>query len=164
MINQYKVIDNNDINRSFNSNPHSKLSSNMNIKNQKKKIHSHCLNDLEKIKFNNKAILENGIKEIPLPSTIINTKQDPSKSDYENLIPKKPLLENLDYDQYKEIEEELNVLKEIQNFEDNFQNEQKCKIYFLNLKIVEFSIALFCIICNYIIKISFFVQYNLPSI
>ena len=115
MRNQYKVIDNNDINRSFNSNPHSKLSSNMNIKNQKKKIHSHCLNDFEKIKFNNKAILENGIKEIPLPSTIINTKQDPSKSDYENLIPKKPLLENLDYDQYKEIEEELNVLKEIQS-------------------------------------------------
>jgi hypothetical protein len=69
----------------------------------------------------------------------------------ENEKQQQMLIENLDFDKYKEIQTELDVIRRIQNIENTFQNEQICKVLFHRYKIVEFSIALFCIICKIII-------------
>jgi hypothetical protein len=68
--------------------------------------------------------------------------------DEENEKQQQMLIENLDFDKYKEIQTELDVIRRIQNIENTFQNEQKCKVLFHRYKIVEFSIALFCVICK----------------
>ena len=142
-MNDYKIIDN-ELNRSFNTVKDKKLSSNMNIKSQRKMINSHNAAQLEEYKLN----FEGSDKLTRNKESIkINTDSENKGLLKEKEVFKNGLNENLDYDnKYLEIETELNIIRDIQNMDDNFQNEQTCKYLFLNYKYVEFSLALFTLL------------------
>lgn len=156
-----------ELSHSFHSNQYSKLSTNMKERPSHKKINSHSPKEVDDLKFNKERAVENAFennnghvnnKHITRKSIATPTKQDiqhaKQRSEADEEQKKKELIENLDFDKYKEIETELDVIRDIQQIENNFQNEQRCKILFLRYKIVEFSIALFCIICIFIINLA----------
>ena len=149
MKNEYRIIDNPELNRSVNTNHLSKLSSGMKLKINNKKINSYNNTDIEKFMLEKEHAKQKRIVKDPSILDVANRKIETEKETNRNA------LENdLMCDQYQKIEEELNIIKDLQNLENNFQNEQKCKVLFLKLKIVEFSIALFCIICNTLLKLA----------
>ena len=146
MKNDYKIIDN-ELNRSFNSVKNSKLSATMKINSGKKRINSHNAAQLEQyiLDIDNCKGKIQGNKEL----STINIHKISEKKELlqEKTILKKILNENLEIEnKYHEIETEFNIIRDIQNNEDNFQNEQRCKYLFLSYKIVESSLALFCFI------------------
>lgn len=152
----------NEMSHSLQAEDFSKLSTNMKERPSHKKVYSHSPSDINPLKFNKeKTVGERRTSDTPLVlrmgqnqrqqrKSFIPTKQDiihaKKMSEAEHEKKKKELIETLDFDKYKEIETELEIIQQIQSIEDNFQNEQTCKVLFLRYKVVEFSIALFCII------------------
>lgn len=141
----------NDINYSDRSHCVSKLSPLPSDRSRHKKINSHT--PLHKnFQFSKTPVKP--VQQRKLTSSITKKDTDIAKQilEDENEKQRQMLIENLDFDKYKEIQTELDVIRKIQNIENTFQNEQKCKVLFHRYKIVEFSIALFCIICIFIFK------------
>jgi hypothetical protein len=125
-----------------------------------KKVNSHVTRNFDLLKFNKENADKAGEKAEESDDTNNNlnfakknftpTKEQirhakkVSEAEFEQK--KKDLSEYLDAGKYKEIEMELEVIHQIQAIQNNFQNEQTCKILFLRYKTIEFSISLFCIV------------------